>query len=109
MTNPSPGSLLEVRDLAIHFGGVKALDGVSMDVREGEICALIGPNGAGKTSLFNCVSRLYQPSGGTIRFAGVDVLRLSPHQTSKIGLSRTFQNLGLFKGLNVIDNVILEP
>jgi branched-chain amino acid transport system ATP-binding protein len=107
VTDPSPDSLLEVRDLAIHFGGVKALDGVSMDVREGEICALIGPNGAGKTSLFNCVSRLYQPSGGTIRFGGADVLRLSPHQTSKIGLSRTFQNLGLFKGLNVIDNVIL--
>jgi branched-chain amino acid transport system ATP-binding protein len=102
-----PDSLLAVSDLALHFGGISALGGVSFDVRPGEICALIGPNGAGKTSLFNCVSRLYQPSSGSITFAGINVLRLAPHEIASVGLSRTFQNVGLFKSLTVVENVIL--
>lgn len=105
MTELAP--LLEIRDLSIRFGGVSALDGVSFDVREGQIVGLIGPNGAGKTSLFNCISRLYQPTGGGISMAGNDLLKMPPHQVIHLGISRTFQNVALFGRMNVLDNVLV--
>src|SRR5579859_5144221 len=105
MTDLAP--LLQIRDLSIRFGGVSALDHVSFDVREGQIVGLIGPNGAGKTSLFNCISRLYQPSGGVISMAGNDLLKLPPHQVIHLGISRTFQNVALFGRMNVLDNVLV--
>jgi branched-chain amino acid transport system ATP-binding protein len=101
-------SLLSVRDLGIRFGGVTALDGVSFDVASGHIVGLIGPNGAGKTSLFNCISRLYQPSAGSILFEqDHDLLKLRPHQVIHLGISRTFQNVALFGRMSVLDNVLV--
>src|SRR3954447_20800315 len=103
MTEP----LLSVRDVGLRFGGVLALDGVSFDIEAGQIVGLIGPNGAGKTSLFNCVSRLYQPSSGSILFDGRELLRLRPHDVIKLGISRTFQNVALFERMTVLDNVLV--
>jgi branched-chain amino acid transport system ATP-binding protein len=100
-------ALLEIRDLSIRFGGVSALDRVSFDVDSGQIVGLIGPNGAGKTSLFNCISRLYQPSSGAINLDGHDLLRLRPHQIIHLGVARTFQNVALFGRMNVLDNVLV--
>jgi branched-chain amino acid transport system ATP-binding protein len=100
-------ALLEIRELSIRFGGVSALDRVSFDVGQGQIVGLIGPNGAGKTSLFNCISRLYQPSSGSIVLDGNDLLRLRPHQVIHLGISRTFQNVALFGRMNVLDNVLV--
>jgi branched-chain amino acid transport system ATP-binding protein len=99
--------LLSVRDLSIRFGGVSALDGVSFDVSRGQIVGLIGPNGAGKTSLFNCISRLYQPSAGSITFEGHDLLRVKSHKVIQLGIARTFQNVALFGRMNVLDNVLV--
>ena len=99
--------LLEIRELSIRFGGVSALDRVSFDVVSGQIVGLIGPNGAGKTSLFNCISRLYQPSSGAIILDGHDLLRLRPHQVIHLGISRTFQNVALFGRMNVLDNILV--
>jgi branched-chain amino acid transport system ATP-binding protein len=100
-------SLLEVSGIGVRFGGVRALDGLTFSIAEGEICALIGPNGAGKTTLFNVVSRLYEPSEGTLRFAGQDLLALAPRQIAPLGIARTFQNLALVPGLSVVDNVMI--
>lgn len=97
--------MLEVDGLTLRFGGVVALDGAALTVRSGETCGLIGPNGAGKTTLFNCVTRLYRPDSGTIRFAGTDLLALRPHRVIRQGIARTFQNLGLFAGQSVRDNL----
>jgi branched-chain amino acid transport system ATP-binding protein len=97
--------LLEIRDIALRFGGIVALDGVSFAIEEGEILGLIGPNGAGKTTLFNCVSRLYTPNRGDILFEGRSMLGRSPHRIAEIGIGRTFQNLALFGPQSVLDNV----
>ncbi len=97
--------LLEIRDIALRFGGIVALDGVSFAIEEGEILGLIGPNGAGKTTLFNCVSRLYAPNSGDILFEGRSMLRRPPHRIAQIGIGRTFQNLALFAPQSVLDNV----
>ena len=99
--------LLRVRDLALRFGGVVALADVSFDVEERAIVGLIGPNGAGKTTLFNCISRLYRPNRGDIRFRGRSILRLPPHRIAPLGIARTFQNLALFPSLSVLDNVMI--
>ncbi|HEY9557277.1 MAG TPA: ABC transporter ATP-binding protein [Acidimicrobiales bacterium] len=99
--------LLEVRGLTLRFGGVTALSNVSFDVHPGELFAIIGPNGAGKTSIFNCLSAVYRPQEGTIRLAGDDLLGLRPDRTAQLGIGRTFQNLGLFVHLDVIDNLLL--
>jgi branched-chain amino acid transport system ATP-binding protein len=99
------GALLEVRDIAVRFGGIVALDGVSFDLEEGQILGLIGPNGAGKTTLFNCLSRLYTPSRGEILFQGGSLLDRPPHRIAEIGIARTFQNLALFPRQSVLDNV----
>jgi branched-chain amino acid transport system ATP-binding protein len=98
---------LSVEDAHLHFGGVVALAGVSLDVKAGEIAAIIGPNGAGKTSLLNAVSGLYRPQVGQILFEGVPILGRKPHQIARLGIARTFQNLGLFKGMTVLDNLLL--
>jgi branched-chain amino acid transport system ATP-binding protein len=97
--------LLEVRDIALRFGGIVALDGVSFTLDGGQILGLIGPNGAGKTTLFNCVSRLYTPNRGDILFEGRSMLARPPHRIAAIGISRTFQNLALFGSQSVFDNV----
>ena len=99
-------ALLEVDGVGLRFGGVTALDGLSFTIDDGQICGLIGPNGAGKTSLFNCVSRLYHPTEGHIRFGEHDLLRTPAHRIAHIGIARTFQNLALFPALSVIDNVV---
>ena len=104
---PGSAKLLEVRDVVVRFGGIVALDGVSFDLEEGQILGLIGPNGAGKTTLFNCVSRLYTPVSGDIRFAGRSMLGRPPHRIAEIGIGRTFQNLALFGPQSVLDNVRL--
>src|SRR5215471_9918998 len=98
-------TLLDVRDVAVRFGGIVALDGVSFDLEEGQILGLIGPNGAGKTTLFNCLSRLYTPNRGEIRFDGLSLLDRPPHRIAELGIARTFQNLALFPRQSVLDNV----
>jgi branched-chain amino acid transport system ATP-binding protein len=97
--------LLDIRDIALRFGGIVALDGVSFALNEGEILGLIGPNGAGKTTMFNCISRLYRPNRGDILFAGRSLLGRPPHRMAEIGIARTFQNLALFGPQSVLDNV----
>ncbi|GAB2458479.1 ABC transporter ATP-binding protein [Xylanimonas ulmi] len=104
---PSAPVLLDIRDLCVRFGGIAALDGPSLAVRQGEICGLIGPNGAGKTTLFNCVSRLHQPDSGSITLGGQDLLRLRADQIAGAGVARTFQSPGLFTSLTVVENVLV--
>lgn len=99
--------LLEVRNLSLKFGGVMALNDVTFDVQPGELFAVIGPNGAGKTSIFNCLSGVYRPHAGTIRLEGRDLIGVRPPQTAELGVGRTFQNLGLFPHLDVVDNLLL--
>jgi branched-chain amino acid transport system ATP-binding protein len=99
--------LLEVRDVAVHFGGIVALDGVSFDVDSGGIVGLIGPNGAGKTTLFNCLSRLYECDRGEIRFDGAALLEAPRHRIAGLGIGRTFQNLALFGSMTVRENVMV--
>ncbi|GBD30338.1 Lipopolysaccharide export system ATP-binding protein LptB [bacterium HR32] len=99
--------LLEVRGLTLRFGGVVALQDVSLEVRAGELVSLIGPNGAGKTSLFNCVCGLYRPQRGVVRLEGRDITRAAPDTIARMGVARTFQNLELFRGMTVLDNLLL--
>lgn len=98
---------LRVEDIHMYFGGVAALRGVSLEVREGEIFSIIGPNGAGKTVLLNCINGLYKPQKGTIHFEGQDISRLRPYQRATLGISRTFQKIELFSGMTVLDNIRL--
>jgi branched-chain amino acid transport system ATP-binding protein len=105
--DPQRQSLLSITDLSVRFGGVTALDTVSFAVAAGQIVGLIGPNGAGKTSLFNCISRLYHPTRGSIRFGQDELLRLKPHQVIRLGIARTFQNVALFGRMSVLDNVLV--
>ena len=97
--------LLSLENLYLSFGGVAALAGVSLAVERGEFFAIIGPNGAGKTSIFNCISGIYAPTRGRILFDGRDISGLRPHQRAKLGIARTFQNIALFRGMSVLDNV----
>jgi branched-chain amino acid transport system ATP-binding protein len=99
--------LLEVSELTLRFGGVTALNQVSFDVDPGELFAVIGPNGAGKTSIFNCLSAVYRPQAGQVVLDGADLLGVRPDRTARLGIGRTFQNLGLFVHLDVIDNLLL--
>jgi len=98
-------ALLTVRELAVQFGGIRALDGVSFGLKHRQILGLIGPNGAGKTTLFNCLSRLYHPSAGDVLFEGISLLRKPAHKIAEAGIGRTFQNLALFANLSVRDNI----
>jgi branched-chain amino acid transport system ATP-binding protein len=100
------GPLLEVDGISVRFGALLALNGVSLSVPRGEIVAIIGPNGAGKTTLLNCISGFYQPSQGRIVFAGRDRTRLSPPDVAALGIARTFQNVALFRGMSVLDNIM---
>ena len=97
---------LQVDDLELSFGGVKALDHVSCQVRKGQIFGIIGPNGAGKTSMLNCVSGFYCAQKGEIRFEGHSIVGLRPDRIARLGISRTFQNIQLYSGLTVIDNLM---
>jgi branched-chain amino acid transport system ATP-binding protein len=101
------GDLLEVRNVSLRFGGIQALQDVSVSLGEGETCAVIGPNGSGKTSLFNCITGIYQPTSGTIAFRGEGVVGRSPDTVTALGIARTFQNLRLFHNLSVLDNLMV--
>ncbi|HWI12540.1 MAG TPA: ATP-binding cassette domain-containing protein, partial [Burkholderiaceae bacterium] len=98
--------ILEVRNISLAFGGVKALTDISFDVREHEIRAIIGPNGAGKSSMLNCINGVYQPQQGSITFRGQTFKHMNSRQVAEMGLARTFQNLALFKGMSVLDNIM---
>ena len=100
-------SLLQVQGVTLAFGGVRALADVSFDVKPHSITAVIGPNGAGKTSLFNTVSGFYRPTSGHILFKGQDITRVPTHQRAKLGVGRSFQNIALFRGMTVLDNIKL--
>ena len=99
--------LLSVDNISVRFAGLNALTDVSFDVQPGELFAIIGPNGAGKTSLFNVLSRVYQPVAGRVTFDGRDLLRVKPHQVARLGIARTFQNLGQFPSTTVLDYLLL--
>jgi branched-chain amino acid transport system ATP-binding protein len=100
-------NLLEIQNLSISFGGLKAVSDFSMTVKSGEIVALIGPNGAGKTTVFNCISRFYKPNEGRILFSGVDVTQKRAPDVIKLGIARTFQNVELFKTMTVLENLLI--
>lgn len=98
---------LEVQDLRLSFGGLTALNGVSLSVKPGEIFAIIGPNGAGKTCILNCICRFYQPERGRLLFENRDISHLASHKVAQLGIARTFQNIELFQGMTVLDNIKL--
>ena len=100
-------SLFQVKDLAVHFGGIKAVDGVSFEVEKGSIFTIIGPNGAGKTTIFNLVSRINDPTAGSIYFEGRDITRVAANQVASLGIARTFQNIELFDNANVMQNILV--
>jgi branched-chain amino acid transport system ATP-binding protein len=98
---------LEIREVSKSFGGVQAVSGVSLDVQQGELLSVIGPNGAGKTSLLNMISGFYHPDTGRIVLDGADVTELAPSRIAERGVGRTFQNIALFRGMTVLDNLML--
>jgi len=100
-------ALLEVDDVTIKFGGLTALDGVTFDIKEGEILGLIGPNGAGKTTCFNVMTGVYQATSGHVRFNGTTVRKLPRHKITRLGMARTFQNIRLFKSMTALENVMV--
>ena len=102
-----PRELLASRELSVEFGGVRALAGVDISVREGEILAVIGPNGAGKTTFFNAITGACRPTGGRVFLEGRDITGLKPHQVARLGLARSFQNLKPFAEMTVADNVLI--
>ena len=101
------GNVLEARGLTLAFGAVTAFADVDLDIRDGELFAVIGPNGAGKTSLFNVLSRIYRPTRGTVRLRDSNLLRHGRADMPRLGIARTFQNLGLFHNMSVLDNVLV--
>jgi branched-chain amino acid transport system ATP-binding protein len=104
---PAGAPLLEAEGIELRFGGTRAIDGVSFDVKRGELFAIIGPNGAGKTSIFNCISGVYAPQQGSIRYLGEELLGTRPDKIAKMGIARTFQNIELFDNLTVVENLML--
>ena len=116
MTQPQPSPLSPYahRPIALtcdgierSFGGLKALKGTTLNVHEGEIFGLVGPNGSGKTTLVNVVTGFYPPEAGTVTLFGEDITRVAPHEIARKGVARTFQNLALFKGMSVLDNILI--
>jgi len=107
LESAADGPQLAVIGLSKNFGGVQAVEDVAIAVRKGEIVSIIGPNGAGKTSLFNMISGFYRPTSGTIVFAGRDITNWRPSEIARLGIARTFQNIALFGGLTVLDNIML--
>ena len=103
----SSSTILDVSDVTLRFGGVTALEEVSFSVQPGELFAIIGPNGAGKTSIFNCINGVYKPEKGSISFEDKELIGKRPVNVARLGVGRTFQNLGLFMNLNLIDNLLL--
>ena len=106
MTKKIGDVILDVNNISLRFGGVKALTDISFNVREHEVRAIIGPNGAGKSSMLNCINGVYQPQEGTITFRGQTFDHMNSRQVAEMGIARTFQNLALFKGMSVIDNIM---
>ncbi|EPD44046.1 MULTISPECIES: ABC transporter ATP-binding protein [Delftia] len=107
MTHKKIGDvILDIKNISLRFGGVKALTDISFDVREHEIRSIIGPNGAGKSSMLNCINGVYTPSEGSITFRGKTFGHMNSRQVAEMGVARTFQNLALFKGMSVIDNIM---
>src|SRR5438270_12385298 len=100
-------TMLRVRDMTVRFGGIVALDGISLDLNRGEILGLIGPNGAGKTTLFNCISGVIRPDRGSILFETNDLTYAPPHQRARLGIARTFQNLQLLGSMTVEENLMV--
>jgi branched-chain amino acid transport system ATP-binding protein len=100
-------ALLDASGIILSFRGVNALSDVSLSVDEGTIHAIVGPNGAGKTSLLNCISGVYRPQRGTVKFAGQDISRFGPSERTRLGIARTFQNIALFRGMTVLDNLLI--
>ena len=100
-------SLLEIRNMSRHFGGLKAVHNVTADIRAGDITSLIGPNGAGKTTAFNLITGLLPVSGGTISFDGTDITKLPPYRIAARGIARTFQNIRIFPNMSVLENVMV--
>ncbi|PWV99043.1 amino acid/amide ABC transporter ATP-binding protein 1 (HAAT family) [Hoeflea marina] len=102
-----PGDvMLNIENVSLSFGGVKAITDISFDIRKGEIRAIIGPNGAGKTSMLNVINGFYHPQQGTITFRGQARSRMQPHEAALSGIARTFQNVALFKGMSTLDNIM---
>jgi branched-chain amino acid transport system ATP-binding protein len=99
-------TLLKVDNISLSFGGVKAITGVSLEIKEREICAIIGPNGAGKTSMLNVINGFYHPQEGTITFGGEVRRKMRPHLAAQGGIARTFQNVALFTGMSTLDNIM---
>ena len=100
-------TFFKAADISINFGGIKAVDGVNFEVREGDVYTIIGPNGAGKTTIFNLVSRIYEASSGQLIYRDNDITRVPPHQIAKLGIARTFQNIELFQYATVLHNLLL--
>lgn len=107
MVSSDSTPVLAIHALTLAFGGIRALSDVGFQVQPHTITAIIGPNGAGKTSLFNTISGFYQPQAGSIQFEGQDITRVSPPKRAKLGLARSFQNIALFRGMSVLDNIKL--
>ena len=106
MTKKIGDVILDVNNISLRFGGVKALTDISFNVREHEVRAIIGPNGAGKSSMLNCINGVYEPQEGSISFRGQTFSHMNSRQVAEMGIARTFQNLALFKGMSVIDNIM---
>ena len=107
MRQPGAGNILELTELTKRFGGLVAVDSVSLSIKRGEVFALIGPNGAGKTTLFNSVTGLFQPTSGTVVFDGQEITGSKPHEVARKGIARTFQNIRLFDYMTALDNVMV--
>jgi len=101
-------TILKANNISMIFGGLHAVENFSIEIKQGELVGLIGPNGAGKTTVFNMLTGVYVPTSGTIELRGQDVTKMSPHNRVKIGISRTFQNIRLFKRMSVLENVKLS-
>ena len=106
-TGPATPALFEADNISIAFGGIKAVDGVTFSVAEGEIFAIVGPNGAGKSTIFNLISRIYEPTGGRLAFQGQDITNVPAHTIARRGIARTFQNIELFEHATVLDNLLI--
>ena len=100
-------NIVSFKDVSLNFGGVKALNNVSFDIKEGSLHAIIGPNGAGKTSIFNCISGIYKPTSGHVEFKGENIEGLRPDEIANKGVARTFQNIELFENMTVLDNILI--
>ncbi len=100
-------NLFQAEDIAVRFGGIRAVDGVSFEVREGEVFSIIGPNGAGKTTIFNLISRIYNPTQGKLTYMGRDITTTPAHEVAGLGIARTFQNIELFPNATLLQNLLI--